>query len=74
MAGDDKLLRNRLNRATGYSFAMRLVRPTLLGFRCNEVMSRIRALSVVPPAASNPKRARAGRALGVRAVGTYTVQ
>ncbi|MCX4826105.1 site-specific integrase [Streptomyces sp. NBC_01142] len=35
VAGDDKYLRNRLNRATGYAFAMRLVRPTLVGFRCN---------------------------------------
>ncbi|MEU9547205.1 tyrosine-type recombinase/integrase [Streptomyces mirabilis] len=34
-AGDNKYLRNKLNRATGYAFALRLVRPTLLGFRCN---------------------------------------
>ncbi|MFF7022248.1 tyrosine-type recombinase/integrase [Streptomyces klenkii] len=35
VAGDNKHLRNRLNLATGYAFSMRLVRPTLLGFRCN---------------------------------------
>ncbi|GAA5214175.1 hypothetical protein GCM10023323_58140 [Streptomyces thinghirensis] len=35
VAGDDRHQQKRLNCAAGYAFAMRLVRPTLLGFRCN---------------------------------------
>ncbi|MFB7745342.1 tyrosine-type recombinase/integrase [Streptomyces sp. NPDC056132] len=35
IAGDDKHMRFRLNCAIGYAFALRLVRPSLLGFRCN---------------------------------------
>ncbi len=34
-AGDNRPLRMKLNCATGQAFALRLVRPTLLGFRCN---------------------------------------
>jgi site-specific recombinase XerD len=34
-AGEDRPLLRKLNCAAGQSFALRLVRPTLLGFRCN---------------------------------------
>ncbi|MFE3451666.1 hypothetical protein ACFXJ8_22350 [Nonomuraea sp. NPDC059194] len=35
MAGDDRVRRNALNLAAGHAFAMRLIRPSLLGFRVN---------------------------------------
>jgi site-specific recombinase XerD len=36
LGGDSGARRNRLNVAIGYAFAMRLIRPSLLGFRANK--------------------------------------